>query len=129
MENQPSTSDDDQEPPRVGIPDDFIWRPEYQAWFAPGEPSDWDREAFRRRVDELIRQQDEESIANGAWNNGTAVRMPPLRDAPQRMRKSLRDKSEERLPLFPDDDDEIGAEASSASADLDDDDDLSDRFA
>ena len=40
MKDQPSTSDDQTEPERPGtIPDDFIWDPEIEAWYAPGIPS------------------------------------------------------------------------------------------
>lgn len=110
MQDQRSTSDDStsdgrQEPPRPRtIPDDFIWDPEEQAWYPPGEPTNWDQEAFSRELQETIRKVREECIANGTWGNGTVIRVGPLPDVPQRMRKSLRNKPEKRLPLFDDDD-------------------------
>ena len=110
MPNQPSTSDDStsddgKEPPRNGtIPDDFIWNPETQSWYAPGEPSNWDHAAASRELTETIRRVREQSIANGTWNNGTVIRLGPLPEIPQPMRKPLRTKPE-HLPLFPDDDD------------------------
>lgn len=106
MQEQPATSDDRSEPPRGrSIPDDFIWDPELQAWYPPpGEPSNWDQEAFSRELEETIRKVREESIANGTWGNGTVIHLGPLPDVPKRMRKSLRSKPEKRLPLFDDDD-------------------------
>jgi hypothetical protein len=107
VQDQPSASDDRQEPtPRPGtIPDDFIWDPETQAWYASGEPSNWDQEAFSRELQETIRKVREECIADGTWGNGTVIRVGPLPDVPQWMRKSLRNKPD-HLPLFPDDDTE-----------------------
>lgn len=104
MPDQPSTPDYEPEPPRGrSIPDDFIWDPETQAWYAPGEPCTWDNEAHSRRLEETIREVREECIAEGTWDNGTVIRIGPLPEVPQRMRKPLRHKPE-NLPLFPDDD-------------------------
>jgi hypothetical protein len=78
--DQPSTSDYPPEPPRGrSIPDDFICDPETQAWYAPGEPSNWDQAAFSRRLQQTIREEREECIANGTWGNGTVIRLGPLR--------------------------------------------------
>jgi hypothetical protein len=101
VQDQPSTSEDKSEPPGT-IPDDFIWDPEEQAWFAPGEPVNWDFEAERRELAETLRQVREECIADGTW--GKVIRVGPLPEIPQWMRKSLRNKPPEHLPLFPDDD-------------------------
>lgn len=84
MQDQPSTSDDQSEPPLPkNIPDDFIWDAEEQASFPAGEATDWDLEAFSRELDETIRKFREESIANGTWNNGTVIRLGPRPDRPQ----------------------------------------------
>ncbi|HVA46702.1 MAG TPA: hypothetical protein VNH11_10095 [Pirellulales bacterium] len=105
MQDQPSTSNYEPEPPRLrSIPDDFIWDPETQAWYAPGEPSNWDQAASSRELQETIRRVREKCIAEGTWDNGTVIRVGPLGDVPQRMRKSLRNKPGKRLPLFDDDD-------------------------
>ena len=53
-----STSEDRQEPPRPqSIPDDFVWDPEVRAWYAPGEPSQFDTDAwaaeFRKELEEI----------------------------------------------------------------------------
>jgi hypothetical protein len=103
--DQPSTSDYPPEPPRGrSIPDDFICDPETQAWYAPGEPSNWDQAAYSRRLQQTIREEREECIANGTWGNGTVIRLGPLSDVPKTMRKSLRKTPEKRLPLFDDGD-------------------------
>lgn len=38
------------------MPDDFIRDLDTQAWYAPGEPSLWDAEAWRREFDESVGQ-------------------------------------------------------------------------
>jgi hypothetical protein len=119
--DQPSTSDYPPEPPRGrSIPDDFIWDPETQAWYAPGEPGNWDQAAFSRELTETIRRVREECIAEGTWDNGTVIRLGPLPDVPNRMRKSLRTKPE-HLPLFPDDDDTAPTKQELTPFDPDDD--------
>ena len=86
MTDQPSTSDDDRkEPPRIGIPDEFIWDHDTQAWYPPGEPSNWDQAAFSRRLDESIRER--------AKNNPGPILIPMPRsvlDAMDEERRSLR---------------------------------------
>lgn len=124
MPNQPSTSDDStsddrKEPPRNGtIPDDFIWNPDTQSWYLPGEPGNWDQAAFSRELTETIRRVREQSIANGTWNNGTVIRLGSRPDAPNRMGKSPRTKPE-HLPLFPDDDDAVPTKQELTPADPD----------
>ena len=127
MQDQPSTSDDRSEPPRPGnLPEDFIWDPETQAWYASGEPYEWDHEAFSRDLTETIGMVREKCMAEGTWGNGTVIRMGPLPKIPQWMRKSLRNKPD-HLPLFPDDD---TAPTKQESTPCDpDDDEPSDEFA
>ena len=49
MQDQPSNSDKGNEPrrPRT-IPIDFIWDPELEAWYQPGEATPFDAEAWER---------------------------------------------------------------------------------
>lgn len=57
MKDQHSASDKAKEPPRPRtVPDDFIWDPELQAWYAPGEPGDFDVEAWRRNFQKLCEE-------------------------------------------------------------------------
>ena len=62
MTDRPSTSKDDDEPPRPRtIPDDFIWDSEIQGWYPPGEPSTYDAKAeFEKMKEELSRRSPEE---------------------------------------------------------------------
>ena len=102
MQDQPSGSNYEPEPPRLSTtPDDFIWDPERQGWYAPGEPSLWDAEAWCREFEEARRRGEysgglisrDELLAAGALN------VPPSG------RKSLSaGVKREHLPLFPDDD-------------------------
>lgn len=105
MQNEPSASDEDDrsEPPRPSnLPADFLWDPDQQAWYPSGETVNWDFEARRRELEETIRAVREESIADGT--RGTVIYVDPLPEVPQWMRKTLRNKPPEHLPLFPDDD-------------------------
>ena len=101
MQDQPSNSGDSNEPPRPKtIPDDFLWDPVEQGWYAPGEPSNYDHEAWRREFEEARRRGDfgqgglisrDELLAAGALNvsRGKRKKLGVERD---------------HLPLFPDDD-------------------------
>ena len=79
MKDQHSGSDADKEPvrPRT-IPDDFIWDPEVQAWYPPGEPSNFDLAAFSRNLDQVIAEGPRKGLitvdelrAAGALRRGT----------------------------------------------------------
>jgi hypothetical protein len=106
VQDQPSTCDDNGEPrPRPKtIPDDFIWDPEEQAWYPPGEPTAWDAEGWRRKFDEAIRhaKNKEDSgdlISYREFLAARALEVPPA------SRKLRRTKRVERgqLSLFGDD--------------------------
>lgn len=63
-----------------------------------------DQAASSRELQETIRRVREKCIAEGTWDNGTVIRLGPLPEVPRRVRKSLRNKPEKRLPLFDDHD-------------------------
>lgn len=104
MQDQPSTCDDNGEPrPRPKtIPDDFIWDAETQAWYAPGTPSKWDSEAFRRDLEEVIRQRE----SSGGLVSRDQLLAAGALDRPPELRKSLRARvkrdKRDQLPLFGD---------------------------
>ena len=103
MKDQPSNSDDDKkEPPRPRtIPDDFLWDEELQAWYAPGDPSTFDIEAWGREFEEMRRRGD---FAGGGLISVDELRAVGALDVPPEWRKSL--GGEERrytLPGFEDD--------------------------
>lgn len=57
MKDGPSNTGASTEPPRLKTtPDDFIWDEERQCWDPPGEPSDWDAEAWLRNYEELRKE-------------------------------------------------------------------------
>ncbi|MGI8604672.1 MAG: hypothetical protein ACR2OZ_17000 [Verrucomicrobiales bacterium] len=57
MKDQHSTSEDKKEPARPrSIPDDFIWDPEVEAWYPPGEPTEFDAEASLRELQEICKR-------------------------------------------------------------------------
>lgn len=99
MQDQHSTSNDNQEPPRPRtIPDDFIWNPEYEAWFAPGVPSDLPPGYFSERLDEILKKiaasgerrgliSVHELRAAGALNGPAARRKSLSRKSPGRPRE------------------------------------------
>lgn len=130
MPDESSTSEYEPEPPRPKtIPDDFIWDPPTQAWYAPGEPSDFDAAASRRELQEIIRQVREERLAEGTRGNGTVIRVGPPSDVPPASRKSLSTGvKREHLPLFPDDDDTSATNAAPVSGDPDEDAPSEERF-
>lgn len=80
----------------------------------------WDAEAESRELAETIRKVREECIADGTWGNGTVIRVGPLPDRPQGVRKLLRNKPEKWLPFF-DDDDAVPTKAEPTPCDSDDD--------
>lgn len=86
MTDQPSTSKDEKEPVRPKtIPDDFIWDPELQAWYAPGEPAPFDMEAWRRDFDKL-----REELRRQPPIPPEKLKVPPgTLDVPPAWRKSL----------------------------------------
>ena len=104
MKDQPSNSDDDKkEPPRPRtIPDDFLWDEELQAWYAPGDPSTFDVEAWGREFEEMRRRGD---FAGGGLISVDELRAAGALDVPPGWRKSL-GGGERRytLPGFEDDD-------------------------
>lgn len=86
MKDQPSNSDDKKEPVRPKtIPDDFIWVPESQGWIAPGEPSTFDVEAWRREFEEERRRGE----YNGGLISVDELRAAGALDVPPSWRKSL----------------------------------------
>ena len=99
MKDQHSTSDNDEEEPvrfRVppkpsnnppGIPPEFVYDPEYDAYFAPGEPSTFDAEAFLRNLN----KQTEEGECGGLITDDE-LRAAGALDVPPWMRKSLRNE-------------------------------------
>ncbi|MEX2139682.1 MAG: hypothetical protein WD894_10500 [Pirellulales bacterium] len=102
MKDQPSTSGDRKEPPRPKtIPDDFIWDPEVEAWYPPGEPSPFTAEYWLHFLDDLTEEDyggpgprlisRDELLAAGALNVSSGKR------------KTL-GVERDHLPLFPDDD-------------------------
>jgi hypothetical protein len=103
VKDQHSTSDHDEEEPvrfRVppqpsnnppGIPPEFVYDPEYDAYFAPGEPSTFDAEAFRRDLNKHIEEAKcEDLITDEELRVAGAFDFPPRR--PPRRRKSLRNE-------------------------------------
>lgn len=101
MQDQPSTSDKDKEPPRPRtIPDDFIWDPEYQAWFPPGTPCDLGLEAWRRDFEQTL-----EEIRKLPPIPPEKLRVPPgTLDVPPAWRKSLGGDERDLFSELPEDD-------------------------
>ena len=116
MQDEPSTSSYEPEPPRErSIPDDFIWDPERQGWLAPGEPCTWDSEAdcayieaeWEQRREDYLRSQQSKGL-----NSQADLPAAGALDVPPSWRKSLRaGVKREHLPLFPDDDDTAATKA------------------
>jgi hypothetical protein len=101
VKDQHSTSGDRKEPVRPStIPDDFIWDPEIEAWYAPGEPSGFDVEAWMRDFNNLP-----EEVRRGGLITRDQLLAAGALDCPPEWRKSLGGGKREVLPLFPDDDD------------------------
>ena len=85
MKDQHSTSNGDKEPVRPrSIPADFIWDPEFKAWFAPGEPSTYDAEAFRRNLEKILAEG-----GRGGLITVDELRAAGALDVPTAWRKSL----------------------------------------
>ena len=104
MTDQPSTSDHDNEPPRGrSITADFIWDPELQAWYAPGEPSMWDAEAWLREFQEEMNNRSDEERRQGLISVDQ-LRAAGALDVPASWRKSLAPERSRYRSLFADDD-------------------------
>lgn len=104
MTDQHSTSGDGNEPPRPkSIPDDFIWDPELEAWYAPGEPSGWDAEAWLREFREEMNNLSEEE-RRGGLISVDELRAAGALDVPAAWRKSLRVVPDLSCGLFGGDD-------------------------
>lgn len=89
MKDQRSTSKNKNEPPRSKtIPDDFIWDPEIEAWYAPGEPSAWDAEKWMREFREELNNLSEEE-RRGGLISVDELRAAGALDVPAAWRKSL----------------------------------------
>ena len=85
MKDQRSTSDNKKEPPRPkSIPVDFIWDPEIEAWFAPGEPS-----TYNAKFDSLAPDNLSEEKCSGGVITVDQLRIAGALDVPAWMRKSL----------------------------------------
>ncbi len=110
MQDQPSISPNSSEPPRLKTtPDDFIWDEETQAWYPPGEPSNYDPTEWRREF-EAARRRGEFS---GGLISVDQLRAMGALDVPAEWRKSLGGESRYLLPGF--DDDEEHAESQTAT--------------
>jgi len=95
VKDQHSTSDDsDEEPVRFtvppkpsnnppGIPPEFIYDPEYDAYFPPGERSNYDAEAFSRHLDKTI-----EEMKGGGLISVDDLRAAGVLKVPPKRRKS-----------------------------------------
>ncbi len=92
MKDRRSTSKNKNEPPRPKtIPDDFIWDPEIEAWYPPGEPSGWDAEAWLREFREEPNNLSEEE-RRGGLITVDELRAAGALDVPSAWRKSLSDE-------------------------------------
>jgi hypothetical protein len=101
VQDQPSTSDKDKEPPRPRtIPDDFLWDPEAQAWYPPGTPSEFDLEAWRRNFEQTL-----EEIRKLPPIPPEKLRVPPgTLDVPPAWRMSLGGEERDLFSELPEDD-------------------------
>jgi hypothetical protein len=128
VQDQPLNSDHDEEEPlrfRVppqpsnnppGIPPEFVYDPEYDAYFAPGEESTFDLEAFSRNLDKVI-----EEAGCGGLITADELRAAGALYSPGARRKSRSNKSNQR-DLFSDVVEDAGPrpnEPSQAKADTD----------
>jgi hypothetical protein len=102
MKDPHSTSGKDKEPPRPRtVPDDFFWDPKLQAWYPPGEPSDFDVEAFHQETMRII-----EEVRNQLPIPAEQLRVPPgTLDVPPAWRKSLGEDCDLFSELIEDDED------------------------
>lgn len=104
MKDRRSTSKNNNEPPRPKtIPDDFIWDPEIEAWYPPGEPSGWDAEAWTREFQEEMNNLSEED-RRGGLISVDELRAAGALDVPPARRKSLGTERDLLPGLFGDDD-------------------------
>ena len=103
MKDRRSTSKNKNEPPRPKtIPDDFIWDPEIEAWYPPGEPSGWDAEAWMREFRDELNNRSEEERRKGLISVDQ-LRAAGALDVPAAWRKSLgedRDLFSQLIGLF-----------------------------
>ena len=101
MQDQPSNSDKGKEPPRPrSIPDDFIWDPELEAWYQPGEATPFDIEALRRRIQQTIEENSKDPPIPPE-----KLRVPPgILDVPPSWRKSLGGEERDLFSELPEDD-------------------------
>jgi hypothetical protein len=107
VKDQPSTSSDNNEPQRPNtIPDDFIWDPENECWYPPGEPSTFDVAAYLRRFEEARRRGE----FAGGLISVDELRAAGALGAPAARRKSLAVERDLFSGLFEDD---AGASGSS----------------
>jgi hypothetical protein len=129
VKDEPSNPGDKKRPEwwPATIPDDFIWDPENECWYAPGEPCTFDIEAFSRELDEVIQE------VKKSGKGGGPVAVPELWDAldaeregRKRKKKSREARSESQTRLLWDDDatgeDEQSAPADSEGSDSQEDD-------
>ncbi len=70
------------------IPDDFIYDPEENAYYPPGEPSGWDMEAWLREFREELANRSEEERRKGLISVDR-LRAAGALDVPAAWRKSL----------------------------------------
>lgn len=106
MKDHPLNSDDDRaEPfPRPGtIPDDFLWDPEEQCWYPPGAPTEYEANAWRRELERIREEYDEDERFSGLISRDQLLAAGAL-DCPPEMRKSLgaRPKRDGQRDLFSD---------------------------
>lgn len=104
MKDRRSTSNNNNEPPRPKtIPDDFIWDPETEGWYPPGEPSGWDVEAWMREFREELDNLSEEERRKGLISVDE-LRAAGALDVPAAWRKSLGEERDLFSELTEDDD-------------------------
>lgn len=86
MKDQPSTSGDRKEPVRPKtIPDDFIYDPDTESYYPPGEPSTFDAAAWLREFEEARRRGE----FGGGLISVDELRAAGALDCPPAWRKSL----------------------------------------
>lgn len=126
MQDQPSNSQDSDEPSRDGIiPDDWIWYPELKGWSPPGADSYWDpKEEMQKLLDAVASISEEER--RRPLISREDLRAAGVLDVPAWMRKSLRAKPPEDMPLFAGLDDEDDPDADDDASEPDDDDESAD---
>lgn len=103
MKDQPSTSDDDdddEEPVRFSRPqpsmDEYLeYDPETDSYYAPGEPSDWNPEAWSREFEKTCKE-----VRGGGLISRDDLLAAGALDVPAAWRKSLGVMHDDQPDLF-----------------------------